>query len=167
MHTPVERRRVNAGEWCDSLAVWCDSLAGARCDRFSGKNYVRTAHRNGSLFRVAFIDVSTVAAANDLETYVINTSERTYARVCRVSLGPSVRSSYTVRCTIADAKRRVRMVVTGARLLYISETRVNEGKRSHGRRRKTKGCSLSLARTGDCAHRTEPIFHGAECNLVD
>lgn len=123
-----------------------------RCDH--------ATHRNGSV-PGAFIDVSTVAAANDLETYVIiGANELIYA----TSLNPPVRSSYSARRTITDANRGVR-VVTSAELLYISETRVNEGGKPHGRRRKTKGCSFAI--TDDCAHRTEPIFHGAKYNLVD
>lgn len=119
MHTPVERRRVNAGERCDSLlAVWCDSFSGrVMCDSFSSKTLRcdRTARRNGSVPGegiVRRVD-SRHRQKIDLETYVNSTSERTY-HTPRVSLSLSlvllsaVRSSYSARRgTIADAKRRV------------------------------------------------------------
>lgn len=117
MHTPVERRRVNAGERCDSLlAVWCDSFSGrVMCDSFSGKTLRcdRTARRNGSVPGegiVRRVD-SRHRQKIDLETYVNSTSERTY-HTPRVSLSlvllSAVRSSYSARRgTIADAKRRV------------------------------------------------------------
>lgn len=135
MHTPVERRRVNAGERCDSLlAVWCDSFSGrVMCDSFSGKTLRcdRTARRNGSVPGegiVRRVD-SRHHQKIDLETYVNSTSERTY-HTPRVSLSlsrsPICGAFFLFRTSRHDRGRETtrRDRVTSALLLYISETRM-------------------------------------------